>query len=313
MADCVRHVGVARQEREAVLLSCNESAIETGDEAMGEVAAIQAQHSPLNQAWLGRAPRFEEPDQHHNLRDGSAHGGTAPDRPGMMIAPRTAARRRVTPLTRAAAVRSLLRRRWAAVQERRDAASPHWYPVAPGRDHGAEGSVAERVKLKVRGATSDQRCEAVCSALRFISGVMGIAIHRNTSEVTVVYDPHRARIEQFRVAIWAMGCRVERLVFLSEHQGWHGLRERRMVARATASPPRPRRTPRREIANRSLAQKLGALRARRARAAWNLKGLPTHEATRSQDATSRARLGPDPRGGAVRPCDATARVGIRAR
>ena len=102
---------------------------------------------------------------------------------------------------------------------------PHWYPVSPPQKEGGDaGTVMEQVSLKAQGVASERVRESVCSALRFIRGVADVAFDRRTSEVTLRYDPHYARIEQFRVAIWAVGCRVDSLIFPDEHQGWHAIR-----------------------------------------------------------------------------------------
>ena len=212
-----------------------------GKDCDGRHVRISGTAHRANQKGLDRAPCSGQWDLYDPSRKGDARGGTSPDRRGMVIARRTAARRRRTRRTRSVGGPSLPRQRgWAAGVRRNETAFSHWYPVAPGREHGLEGGIAERVNIKVRGVASDQRCESVCSALRFISGVADVAFDRTASEVTLTYDPHHARIEQFRVAIWAVGCRVDSLVFPDEHQGWHALRAEQDGVSSAARRPQTR-------------------------------------------------------------------------
>jgi len=230
---------------------------------MGAMLALLGPCSASTQVGVDPAAQSdEERNRRARYGGGDAHEGTSPDRRREPVASGAGRRRWHTRPTRSVnGGNSRTSLAGAAMLRKHEMTYPHWYPAGPGREQGIQGGLTERVTLRVQGVVSESLCASVCSALRFISGVAGVVVDRAASEVTLRYDPHRARIEQFRIAVWAMGCRVERLTFPDEHQGWHALRNGQNVPTA---PPPPRRS--RRVSWQG-GPALGVLRTRRTRTA----------------------------------------------
>jgi hypothetical protein len=260
--------------------------------------AFQVQCSESGQVGADRAAQpDEEQDRRGSFGGRVAHERNAPERHQKPVAPGAVGRRWCMRQAHSVVTAQFSRQpRSAATLRKHEMAYPRWYPVGLGREQGVQDGLTERVTLKVRGVVSGSLCMSVCSALRFISGVSDVVVDRAASEVTLRYDPHRARIEQFRIAVWAMGCRVERLTFPDEHQGWHRLRDGQNAQTAQPSPRHGRRV------NWQGGPVLGVLRTRRTRAA------STGMASVSRNATSRPSLRRDTHSAFIPPYE-TARLG----
>ena len=65
--------------------------------------------------------------------------------------------------------------------------------------------------LEINGMTSPTSANGVRSALSAIRGVAGVEVSLESGQAKVCFDPHKAIPEQFKKAVWIMGCKVEKI------------------------------------------------------------------------------------------------------
>jgi hypothetical protein len=78
----------------------------------------------------------------------------------------------------------------------------------------------ETATLRIAGLVGDRCCNSVRSALCAIPGVLGAEICVAEGECRVTFDPRLAIPRQLRVAVGAVGCRVELIVLGGEENLW---------------------------------------------------------------------------------------------
>ena len=79
--------------------------------------------------------------------------------------------------------------------------------------------------LEINGMTGRASVNGVRSALSVIRGVAGVEVSLESRQANVCFDPHKAIPEQFKKAVWVMGCEVEKISvqgrrFLGKYQRW---------------------------------------------------------------------------------------------
>lgn len=65
--------------------------------------------------------------------------------------------------------------------------------------------------LEISRMTSQASENGVRSALSVIRGVADVEVSLESGQAIVLFDPHKAIPEQFRKAVWVMGCKVEQV------------------------------------------------------------------------------------------------------
>ena len=65
--------------------------------------------------------------------------------------------------------------------------------------------------LEINGMTGRASVNGVRSALSVIRGVAGVEVSLESGQANVCFDPHKAIPEQFKKAVWVMGCEVEKI------------------------------------------------------------------------------------------------------
>ena len=65
--------------------------------------------------------------------------------------------------------------------------------------------------LEINGMTNPASANGVRSALSVIRGVAGVEVSLESGQANVCFDPNKAIPEQFKKAVWVMGCEVGKI------------------------------------------------------------------------------------------------------
>jgi copper chaperone CopZ len=70
----------------------------------------------------------------------------------------------------------------------------------------------DTVKLEIKGMNRAASMNGVRSALSVIRGVTEVELSLERGQAIVRYNPDKVVPEQFKKAVWVMGCEVEQIV-----------------------------------------------------------------------------------------------------
>jgi len=79
-----------------------------------------------------------------------------------------------------------------------------------GHIRGKENTMRTAI-LKISRMTAPCSVNGVRSALSVIRGVADVEVSLESGQANVRFDPHKVIPEQFKRAVWVMGCEVERV------------------------------------------------------------------------------------------------------
>jgi copper chaperone len=71
----------------------------------------------------------------------------------------------------------------------------------------------EKAILRLQGMNDERCARSVSSALKAITGVLNVKVSLEHAQATVTYDPGKARLEQFKTAVRAVGFAVLAITF----------------------------------------------------------------------------------------------------